>query len=79
MKLHKCENGWRNLADFLIRSGAKVRKSCRSRQEVSNKYLFSKIGFDTAEDEPLNVCQKLTISQKLVEKKLEVDLEHTKV
>ena len=29
---------------------------CRSRQELSNEYLLAKIGFDTAENEPCNVC-----------------------
>ena len=28
---------------------------CRSRREVSNEYLLAKIGFDTAENEPLKV------------------------
>ena len=41
-----------------MRSGAKVCKSCRSRQELSNDYLLAKIRFDTAENEPLKVCQK---------------------
>ena len=47
---------------FLLDSkGAKVCKckSCRSRQELSNEYLLAKFGFDTAENEPLKVCQKL--------------------
>ena len=30
-------------------------KSDRSRQELSNEYLVAKIGFDTAENEPLKV------------------------
>ena len=34
-------------------------KSCRTRQELSNKYLLAKIGFDTAENGPLKVCQEL--------------------
>ena len=42
--------------DFLMRNGAKVCKSCRSRQELSNDYLLAKIRFDTAENEPLKVC-----------------------
>ena len=37
-------------------SGAKARKSCRSRQELSNEYLLAKFGVDTAENEPLKVC-----------------------
>ena len=40
-------------------SGAKACKSCRSRQELSNEYLLAKLGVDTAENEPLKVCQKL--------------------
>ena len=28
---------------------------CRSRRELSNEYLVAKIGFDTAENEPLKV------------------------
>ena len=40
-------------------SGAKVRKSCRSRQELSNEYLLAKIGVDTAENEPLKVWRKI--------------------
>ena len=43
---------------------AKMRKSCRSRQELSNEYLLAKFGVDTSENEPLKVCQQL-ISQKL--------------
>ena len=38
--------------------GAKACKFCRSRQELSNEYLLAKVGFDTAENEPLKVCQK---------------------
>ena len=33
--------------------GAKVCKSCRSWRELSHEYLLAKIGFDTAENEPL--------------------------
>ena len=40
-------------------SGAKACKSCRSRQELPNEYITAKFGFDTAENEPLKVCQKL--------------------
>ena len=40
-------------------SGAQACKSCRSRQELSNEYLLAKIGFDTAENESLKVCQEL--------------------
>ena len=42
--------------------GAKACKSCRSRQELSNEYLLAKIGVDTAENEPLKVCQQLAKS-----------------
>ena len=40
-------------------SGAKVCTSCRSRHDLSNEYLLAKIGFDTAENGPLQVCQRL--------------------
>ena len=40
-------------------SGAKACKSCRSRQELLNEYLLANFGFDTAENEPLKVCQKI--------------------
>ena len=42
--------------------------SFRSRQEFSNEYLLATFGVDTTENEPLKVCQKITISLK---KKLE--------
>ena len=29
---------------------------CRSRRELSNEYLLAKFGFDTAENEPFQVC-----------------------
>ena len=29
---------------------------CRSRRELSNEYLLAKFGFDTAENEPCEVC-----------------------
>ena len=29
---------------------------CRSRRELSNEYLLAKIGVDTAENEPCQVC-----------------------
>ena len=32
---------------------------CRSRRELSNAYLLAKIGVDTAENEPLEVCGKI--------------------
>ena len=34
------------------------RALCRSRRELSNDYLFTKFGFDTAENEPCQVCPK---------------------
>ena len=37
-------------------------KSDRSRQEISNEYLVAKIGFDSAENEPLKVCHKISRS-----------------
>ena len=40
---------------FCESSGAKEYQSDRSRQELSNEYLIAKIGFDTAENEPLKV------------------------
>ena len=30
---------------------------CRSRRELSNAYLGAKFGFDTAENEPSEVCR----------------------
>ena len=42
--------------NFLDLSGAKVCKSCRSRQELSNEYLLAKFGVDTEENEPYKVC-----------------------
>ena len=43
------------LLKFCEWSGAKEYQSDRSRQELSNEYLIAKIGFDTAENEPLKV------------------------
>ena len=43
------------LLKFCEWSGAKEYQSDRSRQELSNEYLVAKIGFDTAENEPLKV------------------------
>ena len=42
-------------------SGAKVYTSCRSRKMLKNEYLLAKIGFDTAENEPLKVWGNLFI------------------
>ena len=50
-----CENVDDNLLKFCERSGAKEYQSDSSRQELSNEYLITKIGFDTAEIEPLKV------------------------
>ena len=44
-------------------------KSCRSRRELSNEYLVAKSGFDTAENEPLEVCQKVGKVRMKVRKK----------
>ena len=44
-----------NVLNFCEWSGAKEYQSDRSRQELSNEYLVAKIGFDTAENEPLKV------------------------
>ena len=63
MKLQKCENVLRNLAEFLnaernwIFKGAKMCKPCRSRQGLSNEYLLAKCGVDTAENGPLKLCK----------------------
>ena len=37
-------------------SGAKVCESCRARKMLKNAYLDAKIGFDTAENEPSEIC-----------------------
>ena len=54
-KCEKFDDIWLN---FLMRSGAEVWKSCKPRQELSNEYLLANFGVDTAENEPLKVCQK---------------------
>ena len=51
-------------------SGAKACKSCRSRQELSNEYLLARFGFNTAEKEPLKVCQKLAKVRTKVRKNI---------
>ena len=43
---------------FLGRSGEKECKADRFRQEFSKEYLVAKVGFDSAENEPSEVCQK---------------------
>ena len=42
----------------LICSGAKDCKSCRSRKMEKHEYLLSKIGFDTAENEPFKFLER---------------------
>ena len=49
--------------DSLESKGAKVCKSCRYRQELSKEYLLAKVGVDTAENGPLDVCQKLVVAK----------------
>ena len=39
---------------------------CRSRRELSNEYLFAKIGVDTAENEPLEVWGENSIHYSIV-------------
>ena len=53
-----------NLLNFWMLSGAKACKSCRSRQELSNECLLAKFGFDTAENGPFKVYQKIGNSSK---------------
>ena len=51
----KCEQVWRKFLKYWDLSGAKACKSCRSRQEHSNRtyeYFLAKFGVDTAENEP---------------------------
>ena len=50
-----CKKFDESLLNFCEWSGAKEYQSDRSRQELSNEYLVAKIGFDTAENEPLKV------------------------
>ena len=38
---------------------------CRSRRELSNEYLLAKIGVDTADNEPLEVCGENSIQYSL--------------
>ena len=53
---------WLFVVFRLDSKSAKVCKSCRSRQELSNEYLLAKVGVDTAENGPLKVCHKLAKS-----------------
>ena len=56
----------------LGRSGAKVCKSCRSRQELSHEYVLAKIGFDTAENELLRVQNVENVFRKTFESLLKI-------
>ena len=50
-------------------------KSCRYRQELSREYLLAKIGVDTAENEPLKVCQKILItSSQMLRKQVRTNI-----
>ncbi len=40
----------------ILRLQSCAKEICRSRRELSNEYLVTKIGFDTAENEPCKVC-----------------------
>ena len=44
-------------SEKFVRSGAKICKSCRSHQALSNEYFLAKIGADTAENEPRQFCR----------------------
>ena len=57
-------------------SGAKARKSCRSRQELSYELLLAKIGVDTAENEPLKVTDSAAVenTELVVSRLLDADL-----
>ena len=48
---------------------------CRSRRELSNAYLFAKIGVDTAENEPLEVGGKIVQYYSFVSLKV-IDMHH---
>ena len=50
---------------LLDSKGAKMCKSCRSREELSNEYLLSKFGVDTPENGP-KVCQKLEENREII-------------
>ena len=50
-----CEN-LQKIYKFWVWSGAKVCESCRARKMLKNAYLDAKIGFDTAENEPSEIC-----------------------
>ena len=58
------KKNYEHLLKYLGLSGAKACKSCRSRQELSREYYLATFGFDTAENEPLKVCQKFNKSLK---------------
>ena len=50
-------------------------KSCRSRQELSHKFLIANIGFDTAENGPLKVYQKQKFKKKLEQTQADEDID----
>ena len=54
------------MLNFCDRRGGKGCKSDRSRHELSNEYLFAKIGVDTAENEPLKVHLIFRLSSDLI-------------
>ena len=49
---------WQNYSNLKKSGFRAVQKSalCRSLRELSNAYLVTKFGFDTAENEPCNAC-----------------------
>ena len=74
-RLYRCQilqvnSRWKPLAEIYKiytlshRSAFKMSPKIRQtlRQVISNDYLLAKVGFDTAENEPLKVCQKLAKS-----------------
>ena len=51
---------------------------CRSRRELSNAYFLAKFGFDTAENEPCQVCptEQCSRSRQALEPELLANLRH---
>lgn len=49
------------LINLLALSGAKVCRTCRSRKMLNIESFLANIGFDTADNEPLNVWGILNI------------------
>ena len=70
-KAKKFDDVW---LKFWMLSGAQKGKSCRSRQELSNEYWIGKFSFDTAENEPLKVGQKLANGIQYLDYKLEKNI-----